>query len=180
MWRSKQKQVLKPFYREKQRKFTGMYRKVSWDMAFSSLDSVGNPRKCQWAYRESSRFTGILRWAPRYFTGEWPVNFQFPGKSLYLFLLGTSHILTKIYLANLDDTICPRISCDRYVFFWLRDMYKFLYFDWVINCAGKLFCLLVCLHAHNRFRWEDGIICTQKSTINMVSTSIWYEGVWWF
>ena len=74
-------------------KFTGMYRKVSWDMAFSSLDSLGNLGKCQWAYRESLRFTGISRWAPQYFTGVWPVNFQFPGKSLYLFLLGTSHII---------------------------------------------------------------------------------------
>ena len=85
-----------PFYRGKYRdlpgsllgftgKFTGMYRKVFWDMAFTSLGSLGNPGKSRWAYRVSSRFTRISRWAPRYFTGEWPVNFQFPGKSVLVF-----------------------------------------------------------------------------------------------
>ena len=46
---------------------------------------------------EKARDLPGYRDAPRYFTGESPVNFQFPGKSLYLFLHGTSN-LTSNYL----------------------------------------------------------------------------------
>ena len=41
--------------------------------------------------------------APRYFTDELPVNFQFPGKSLYLFSLGTSQLsIKKIHSCKLE------------------------------------------------------------------------------
>ena len=67
------------------RKFTGMYQKVSWDMAFSSLDSLGNPGKCRWAYWERSRFTEKAWDLPRYrdkLLGISPVNDRWIFNSL--------------------------------------------------------------------------------------------------
>ena len=101
MWRSKRKQVHKPFYRENPGSspaFTGIYREVLQDLLGSFLEYfflhreipgkagelTGKARDLPGYRRAPQEISPPLKKIPRDITGELPVNFQFPGKSLLL------------------------------------------------------------------------------------------------
>ena len=107
MWRSKRKQVHKPFSVKNTvicpgftGRFTEIYREVHRDVLGSSLrftrkipgiwvSLLGKSREVPVSLPVKARdLPGYCDELP----GISPVNFQFPGKSLYLFSLGTLHI----------------------------------------------------------------------------------------